>query len=241
MARVYAVLVRPETPRNVGAAARIVRNTGLAGLRLVAPGDWRTVTAWRSAWGAHEVLETAAEFADLAAAVADAHDVTAFAGRPPSGVAPEDPRDTAARVAGLPADAVACLVFGPEATGLRHDEIAWCGSRATIPSHPDQPSLNLSHAVMVAAYEVFRARPPLAPPPPRAPHSDKAVLLRLLRTGLDAIGALPRVDADRHFVEWTDLLQRCDLSAREMRLLEHAARRMAKAGPDGNVRRSEES
>ena len=54
---VRVVLVRPESPANVGAAARAVRNTGLHGLDLVEPGDWRTVECWRTAWGAHEVLE----------------------------------------------------------------------------------------------------------------------------------------------------------------------------------------
>ena len=43
MARVRVVLVRPETSANVGACARVVRNTGASGLDLVAPGDWRTV------------------------------------------------------------------------------------------------------------------------------------------------------------------------------------------------------
>ena len=48
---VRVVLVRPETPQRRG-AARVVRNTGLAGLDLVDPGDWRTVECWRTAWGA---------------------------------------------------------------------------------------------------------------------------------------------------------------------------------------------
>jgi len=62
------VLVRPEVPANVGAAARTIRNTGLEGLSLVAPGDWRTVECWRTAWGAHDVLEQAHVFDDLGAA-----------------------------------------------------------------------------------------------------------------------------------------------------------------------------
>ena len=70
MPRVRLVLVRPETAANVGACARVARNTGCAGLDLVAPGDWRTVECWRSAWGAHELLEEARVFPDLEAALA---------------------------------------------------------------------------------------------------------------------------------------------------------------------------
>ena len=56
------MLVRPETPANVGATARIVRNTGLATVALVSPGDWRNVECWRTAWGAHDLLEEAVRF-----------------------------------------------------------------------------------------------------------------------------------------------------------------------------------
>ena len=72
MARVEVVLVRPESPANVGAAARAVRNAGLHGLVIVEPGDWRTVECWRTAWGAHDVLEQARVAPDLASAVAGA-------------------------------------------------------------------------------------------------------------------------------------------------------------------------
>ena len=70
MARVRVVLVRPETSANVGACARVVRNTGASGLDLVEPSDFRTVECWRTAWGAHEVLEEARVFDQLDAALA---------------------------------------------------------------------------------------------------------------------------------------------------------------------------
>ena len=157
MARVRFVLVRPETSANVGACARVARNTGAAGLDLVAPGDWRTVDCWRTAWGAHELLEEARVFGDLGSALAGATMSVALTGRRPDGPPVADVRDAAGAIAGLGRDDTAALVFGPETTGLTNDEIALCGRRATIPAHPAQPSFNLSHAVAIAAYEVFRA------------------------------------------------------------------------------------
>ena len=228
MPRVRIVLVRPEAPVNIGATARIVRNTGLSGLDLVEPGDWRTVECWRTAWGAHEVLEQARVFADLAAAVASASYVLAFTGRREKGVPSLDVRDAAAEAAGLAAEDEAALVFGPETSGLTQDEMALCGRRAFIPAHPDQPSLNLSHAVMVAAYELFRAAGRTPPGPRRATHAEKEALLGLLREGLVARQALPAGDADSYFREWRDLVQRADLTPRELRLLEHMARKMAR-------------
>jgi len=222
------VLVRPEAPVNVGAAARIVRNAGLEGLDLVAPGDWRTVECWRTAWGAHEVLEQAGVFADLPAAVSRAGYVVGFTGRRESGVPARDVREAAEEVAALAPDETAALVFGPETSGLTHEEMAVCGRRAVIPSHPDQPSLNLSHAVMIAAYEVFRARGRLPEGPRRATHAEKEALVGLLRAGLGALGALPPDNPESCFEEWRELVQRADLTPRELRLLEHMARKMAR-------------
>jgi TrmH family RNA methyltransferase len=221
--------VRPETAANVGAVARVVRNTGLQGLDLVEPGDWRTVEAWRTAWGAQDLLETARAFDTLAEAVSEAAYVVALSGRREGGEL--DVRDMAAEVASLAGDQPAALVFGPETAGLTLAEMAVCGRRARIPADPGQPSLNLSHAVMVAAYEVHRAVSRGAPAGPRrATHGEKQRLLGLLREGLEAVGALTGARADAYFQEWTSLVQRSDMSPDEARLVEHAARRMARFG-----------
>ena len=222
--------MRPEVAANVGAAARIVRNTGLEGLSLVAPGDWRTVDCWRTAWGAHDVLEQALVFDELAPAIADAHLVVALSGKEDRERAPLDVREAAAEVAALAPGERAALVFGAETSGLRLDEIALCGRRAFIPAHPDQPSLNLSHAVMVAGYEVFRAseRPPARPP--RSTHGDREEMLALLRDGLLAVGALPSANTEGYFAEWRAMFQRADLGEKEVRLLEHLGRKLRARG-----------
>lgn len=224
---VHVVLVRPESPANVGAVARAIANTGLAGLRLVGPGDWRTMDCWRMAWGSHEVLEQAAVYDDLRSAVADAQAALAFSGKREKGAAWLDVRDAAAQVAGR-GDETACLVFGPESTGLTTDELAQCGQRVFIPAHPDQPSLNLSHAVMVAAYEVFRASTRPAPVPRRATLEEKGAMLERLREGMIAIGAVPEINGEGYVREWEALFARADLTRREVRLLEHLGRKMAK-------------
>jgi TrmH family RNA methyltransferase len=220
--------VRPETPANVGATARVVRNAGLHALALVSPGDWRTVECWRTAWGAHEVLERAEVFPGLAAAVSGCAYVAAFTGRRDRGVPCLDVRDMAADVAGLAAGEEAALVFGPETMGLKLDELALCGRRVRIPAHSDQPSLNLSHAVMVAGYEIFRARRRPVTAPRRATHDEKERLLGLLRDGLRSLHALPADNTDGFFQEWRALFQRLDLTPKELRLLEHMARKMAR-------------
>jgi len=225
--RVRVVLVRAEAPANVGAAARIVRNTGLSGLDLVAPGDWRTVECWRTAWGAQEVLEEARVFPDVADALAEAGYVAGFSGRRDAGVAVLDVREMAGQVSSLAEEERVALVFGPETSGLTQQELALCGRRVRIASHSSQPSLNLSHAVMVAAYEVFRAeRQPMAGAR-SATHEEKERMLQTLRQGLRAIEALPDSNSDRYFLEWRAPFPPAPPPPKEVRLLEHMARKMA--------------
>lgn len=231
---VRVVLVRPETAANIGAAARIVRNMGLSGIDLVSPGDWRTLECWRTAWGAQDVLEHARVFEDLVGALAETTLAIAFTGRRDRDAAIGDVRDAATLVTRLAPDEAAALVFGPESAGLTRQEMALCGQRAAIPAHHDQPSLNLSHAVMVAAYEVFRARSSPNQPSRRATHGEKEAMLSLLREGLLALQALPRENAEADFLEWRNMFQRADLTPKEVRLLEHMARKMKGRAPEGS-------
>jgi TrmH family RNA methyltransferase len=223
---VRIVLVRPETSSNVGACARIVRNTGASGLDLVAPGDWKTVESWRTAWGAQDVLEQARVFPDLGAALSGCARAVALTGRRGRGAAPADVREAAQEIAALGADETAGLVFGPETSGLTLAELSLCGRTATIPTHPFQPSLNLSHAVMVAAYEVFRAGRRAEATPRRATHDEKERMLALWREGLVRLRAIPDQNTDGYFREWVELFSRADLTPKEVKLLEHVARKM---------------
>jgi len=226
--RVHVVLVKPHSAANIGAVARVVRNTGMAGLRLVQPGDWRVVECWRSAWGAPDVLEEAQVYGDLRSALAGAASVVAFSGRASHDPPALDVRAVATELASLEPTEEACLVFGPEPTGLNADELLLCGRTARIPSHPDQPSLNLSHAVMVACYEVYRAQAAAATEAvPRVTHDRKEALIELWFEGLRAMAAVPKGD-ERAFRDWRRFLGRIDLAPQELRLLEHLARRMAR-------------
>jgi len=223
------VLVRPEHPANVGAAARSIRNAGLRALKLVAPGDWRTVECWRTAWGAHEVLEQAELCGDLAAALEGTVYVAGFSGKRDPQAPPLDVREMAEEVAALGADERAAFVFGPETSGLTRAELALCGRRVRIPAHPGQSSLNLSHAVMIAGYEVYRTSWRASTGSHLATHDEKQRLLGLLREGLRHIEALPAKNTESYFGEWQALFQRIDLTRRELKLLEHMARKMTKA------------
>lgn len=84
------------------------------------------------------------------------------------------------------------LVFGAESNGLTDDDLKSCHALSFIPTEPEQPSVNLSQALLLFAYELHAARD--------APEvlADVAALRALRETmagGLRKRG-LPRRDAD---------------------------------------------
>ncbi len=230
MARIRAVLVRPESPANIGAAARVIINTGLEGLDLVDPGDWRTIEAWRTAWRAEDILEQTRVFETLAVALEDAVYVAGFAGRTGMRVEPITPKAMASEVAALEQDAPVALVFGCESTGLSEKDLTHCHRRVFIPADERQPSLNLAQAVMVAGYECFLAASPETPPPARAPHKDAEQALSKLEEAFLEVGFLTPDNAAPRFAEWRELFGRAGLTPREVHLVMALARKIGNAG-----------
>jgi len=231
MARVRVVLNRPESASNVGAVARVISNTGLAGLDLVQPCDFRTVEAWRMAWRSEDVLEQVRVFESLEEARANAVYIAGFAGREGKRVEPITPQQMASEIASLGENAEAAIVFGCESRGLTEEELGVCQRRVRIPSHPSQPSLNLAQAVMVAAYEIFVASgEPRPKVPERATAGEADLALGAFREALLEIGFLPPDHPEARFVEWRELFGRAGLTARETRVLLALARRIQNVG-----------
>src|SRR5437016_12486441 len=76
------ILVEPQLGENIGAAARAMANFGLSQLRIVNPRQgWPNDKAQMMATGAARVLDQAALYASLEAAIADCNFVIATTAR----------------------------------------------------------------------------------------------------------------------------------------------------------------
>ena len=231
MAQVHVVLVRPRRPENIGAVARVVANTGLAGLRLVQPGDWRTIEAFRMAWQSEEVLEDAEVFPTLAEAVGGCRLVAGLSGRGREVIQHLTPRELAGEIGAIEADGEVAVVFGNESSGLTLEERKLCQRQVRIPASPRQPSLNLAQAVMIAAYEIFLANgPPPEDPIRRATAEETERALLTLRDAMLSVGFLPPEKPESRFAEWRELFGRAGLTERETRMLMAFTRRVKDAG-----------
>jgi tRNA/rRNA methyltransferase len=162
VAEVRIVLVEPQEPMNLGAVARAMRNFGLKELYVVNPGPrvgppWAKEAYWLAVH-AEEVLEEAKAVGSLREALEGVHLVVATTGRPrelyPAPVrTPKEVAQILRRARGK-----AALVFGRETFGLTNEELDLAHLIGSIPTAPEQPSLNLAQAVVVFAYELFVAQ-----------------------------------------------------------------------------------
>jgi TrmH family RNA methyltransferase len=156
--QVRVVLVRTRNPLNIGACARAMSNFGFQKLRVVQPYELAFREA-KSAVGGAAVLQSAEEFDCVSAAVADCSVVvgtTAARDRElhhelvPLSEASERLRQE------LGQGARVALLFGSEKRGLLNDDLSHCHWLMQIPTHDENPSMNLGQAVAVCLYELSR-------------------------------------------------------------------------------------
>jgi tRNA (cytidine32/uridine32-2'-O)-methyltransferase len=155
---VSIVLVRTKTPGNIGAVARCMMNMGLSRLVLVRPPRDDQGDAMKFAAGAEAILRDAIRTETLQEAVAEHHLVIGTSrhrGRHRRNIG--TPRDMAGQIVPLLPQNRIALVFGREVNGLDKEDLALCNEFIAIPSSKAFPSLNLSHAVGIVAYELFIA------------------------------------------------------------------------------------
>jgi tRNA/rRNA methyltransferase len=177
------VLVEPQLGENIGTAARAMGNFGLTRLRLVKPRDeWPNPRARAAASGADAILDEAQLYDTLEAAIGDCALVLATTARAHDQAKPVIDAHEAALMMQphLAAGGNVAVVFGRERNGLENDEVGLADRIVTLPVNPAFASLNLAQAVVIIAYEWFKAASggalPFAMPQKSAPAPREQLL-----------------------------------------------------------------
>ncbi len=156
MPEIDIVLVSPLYEGNVGFAARVMKNFGFSNLVLIDPcllGD----EAKARASHAQDVLEKA-ETCTIEDVFARSSIVVATTGTVSKSVCTSmrmpfySPKELRERIGD--ADGRIAILFGRENWGLNNEEVKRSDMICTIPTSPEYPILNLSHAVGVVCYEL---------------------------------------------------------------------------------------
>jgi len=187
--RISVVLVSPRNPLNIGAVARAMANFGFRHLSVVSAYEphWREA---RSAIGSSEILQHAEEFATVADAVRECTFILGTGSL--THRKPDQPAVKLNEIAPLVNDHLVrdgkiAVIFGPEKQGLTRENLSFCHVLVEIPTHPQQPSMNLGQAAAVCLYELAaRTGHPYPNPSPKstadeqAPSSGQLDILALL-------------------------------------------------------------
>jgi tRNA/rRNA methyltransferase len=239
------VLVRPQVAANLGAVARVMRNMGLTELVLVSPvADPADPRARQLSTHGEEILNRCRVVGELGEAVADCGLVAGTSARTGGlfrrqSVGP--PEEILPRLAHMMATAPVALVFGPEPTGLRNDEVTRCHHLIHIPADPTYPALNLAQAVAICLYELRRAwlrQTPAPPVPAPAPFADQERMFDRLQQALKEIHFLYGEKADALMHGLRHLIGRAGPTPMEVDLLLGLARQIrwfvAQHGPSAD-------
>ena len=210
-----------------------MKNMNLSELRLAAPIPMETEKILARAVHAADVWENAGHFDSLAEAVADCSIVagtTRRRGHDRKSVS-MTPRALASFFAEHPGPAA--IVFGNERTGLDDSELKICNLASHIPVSDAQPSLNLSHAVQIYAYELFLALQTQAAVKGEWQAMRQAEISELTCSITDTLEKLgfyknPVKEMQTRFLQ--DIISRAGLSEREGRYLKDIFVKAARMG-----------
>jgi TrmH family RNA methyltransferase len=184
MVPVRLVLLRPRNADNLGAIARAMKNFGLSDWVVVSPNPRLLEVPGlnRLAVKSGELLESVRLEETLEGALDGCSWVVGTTMRRIEGRQRLSPREVA--IEAHARGGKLALVFGDERSGMTNEDLERCHALSFIPASDAQPSLNLSQAVVVYAWELFSASLPQGAPPPPAPAADAAI--QALRKDLGA-------------------------------------------------------
>jgi tRNA/rRNA methyltransferase len=229
-ANVRIVLVEPRESKNIGSVCRAMKTMGFGNLYIVGQDNFDRNEAAITAVHAVDVLDRAVLCSGLEDAIRDAVLVAGITRRRGKwrkyfALSPEQ---LAERIASIEQGPCA-VVFGNEISGLNDRDLSRCHLSARIPSSPEFPSLNLSHAVQIITYQIFRRlaegrgvkkfRP--------LPLSELDSLISLMIASLTNIGFFTQGDPNELAVFLRDIFARSALENREADRLAGIFRRIS--------------
>jgi len=151
------ILVGTTHPGNIGAAARAMKNMGIKQMGLVSPKAFPHEKAFFRAKAATDVLEKAVVHKSLSKAVSEIKLVIGTSARNRKVPWPiVSPREAAEEIVSFSKSSKnkIAVIFGREDRGLTNEELGLCNLHVHIPSSDEYPSLNLSQAIQIMAYEI---------------------------------------------------------------------------------------
>lgn len=228
LSKVYIILDHPDECRNIGSACRAMANSDITHLRIVGKKEnYDAEKVHVLAIHAAYIYDNAEFFDSITDAVKDcsiAAGTTRRRGQNRKGklLLPEEFADIVKVQTGTDEKdgTNIAVVFGNERTGLTDDQLKECTLGVTIPSSDTFGSLNLSHAVQIISYHLYRKKNEgiAGYTPLTLERLDKTV--QVITDNLKKIGFFKVAGRSDMEAFWKSVLSRAALSESEAQYIE---------------------
>jgi len=150
------VLVNTSHPGNIGSSARAMGVMGFNKLSLVQPKDFPSEVATAMAVGCDDILNNARVYHSLSDALSESSLNIGFSARSRKESIPSLSVDGCIEKITTNSEVTYNIIFGNEKNGLTNEELLLCDYIVTLPTASFYSSLNLSAAVQIFTYELFK-------------------------------------------------------------------------------------
>ena len=152
------ILVNPQLGENIGACARALKNFGFSDLNIVAPRDaWPNTKARMTSVGAYNIIQKAKVYKDVSSAVRKFDLIFASTARKRDINKKHISIINFVKLLSKHKNSHIGIMFGAEASGLSNHDLSLSNFIIQIPTSKKLTSLNLSHAVIVICYEIYKS------------------------------------------------------------------------------------
>jgi len=151
------LLVKPQLPENIGFTARGLKNFGFKNLDLVNPKEtWPNKKAIATSVGAKDILKKTKVYSNIKDAINKYDIVYASSARKRDINKKHLSFNQFIQSIKRNKKKKIVIMFGPEASGLSNEDIAYSNCIFKIPVNKKFQSINLSHSVILICYEIFK-------------------------------------------------------------------------------------
>ncbi len=159
--RIGFILIKPQLPENIGFSARGLKNFGFNSLDLVNPKElWPNKKAIATSVGAKNILRKTKVYSSIKDAINKYDIVYASSARKRDINKRHLSFNQFIRSIKKNRKKKIGIMFGPEASGLSNEDIAYSNYIFKIPVNKKFESINLSHSLILICYEIFRNMKP---------------------------------------------------------------------------------
>jgi tRNA/rRNA methyltransferase len=152
------ILVGPQLGENIGSCARALKNFGFSNLNIVSPRDsWPNTKARMTSVGAYNIIKSAKIFNNVEEAIKKYDLIFATSARNRDVNKKHISIVNFIKLLSKHKNSNVGIMFGPEASGLSNYDLSLSNFIIQIPTSSKLTSLNLSHAVIVICYEIYRS------------------------------------------------------------------------------------